>query len=69
MFVTPRLNNPRRIATAFCSNHDNTMLNGNSFTEHWKASAKARAILTAEPELLHCPRSMYLGISVPGTVP
>ena len=45
------------------------MLNGNSFTEHWKASAKARAILTAEPELLHCPRSMYLGISVPGTVP
>ncbi len=46
------------MATAFCSNHDSTILTGNSFTSHWKASANAAAIFTVEMELLHCPKSM-----------
>jgi len=69
MFWIPKLNRPNKIATAFCSNHDNTILNGNSLTSHSKAFAKAIAILTAEPELLHWPRSIYLGMFVPGTTP
>jgi len=54
----PRLNSPRRIATAFCSNHERAMVNGSSFTEHSKASASATAILTQDMELLHWPRSI-----------
>jgi hypothetical protein len=63
------LNSPRSIATAFCSNHERTIVSGRSFTVQPNASASAMAIFVAEIELLHCPRSMYLGISVPGTVP
>ena len=65
----PRLNKPSRIATAFCSNHDKTILTGSSFTGQSKALAKALAILIVDTELLHWPRSIYLGISVPGTTP
>ncbi|MNL85998.1 hypothetical protein D3C87_2145210 [compost metagenome] len=57
------------MATAFCSNHDSTMLTGSSLTLQPKASESASAILTVEPELLHWPKSMYRGIPVPATVP
>ena len=56
--LTPRLNKPKRMATAFCSNQDKTILTGKSLTLHSKASAKAKAIFTAEIELLHCPKSI-----------
>jgi hypothetical protein len=36
----PKLNNPRRIATAFCLNQDSTILTGSSLMSHSKASAK-----------------------------
>lgn len=49
----PKLNKPNRIATAFCSNQERTMLTGNSLTEQPKASANANAIFTVDPELLH----------------
>ena len=51
--LIPKLNNPSKIATAFCSNHERTILNGKSLISHSNASARALAIFIVEPELLH----------------